>query len=199
MNKLMQTTALAALLALSGTAYADNHSTSSDAANSNKQEVTDQNKTGDAMNAGNEDSNMAAKDSREAMGKDMKQKRDGAALFIIYADSEKRGDIRASNLIGMRVYAVEQDVDESANYNADARKEWEDIGEINDVIVGWNGEIQGVILGVGGFLGLGEKNVAVDMSSLRRVRESDDSDDWFLVVNSSKTALEQAPAYKPAS
>ena len=67
------------------------------------------------------------------------------------------------------------------------------------MIVGWNGEVKGVILGVGGFLGLGEKNVAVDMSSLRRVRESGDSNDWFLVVNSTRQALEDAPSYAPAS
>jgi hypothetical protein len=48
---------------------------------------------------------------------------------------------------------------------------------------------------VGGFLGIGEKDVAIEMSSLRKVRESDDSNDWFLVVNSSKDLLTNAPAY----
>jgi hypothetical protein len=33
------------------------------------------------------------------------------------------------------------------------------------------------------------------MSSLRKVRESADSNDWFLVVNTTKELLTQAPAY----
>ena len=90
-------------------------------------------------------------------------------------------------------------MDESNFYNEEARRDWNDIGEIKDVIVGWNGDVEGVILGVGGFLGLGEKNVAVDMSSLRRVRETGDSNDWFLKVNSTSQALEDAPSYAPAS
>jgi hypothetical protein len=37
------------------------------------------------------------------------------------------------------------------------------------------------------------------MSSLRRVRETGDSNDWFLKVNSTSQALEDAPSYAPAS
>jgi sporulation protein YlmC with PRC-barrel domain len=42
----------------------------------------------------------------------------------------------------------------------------ESIGEINDVLVTQDGSINAVIIGVGGFLGIGEKDVAVDMSAL---------------------------------
>lgn len=35
----------------------------------------------------------------------------------------------------------------------------------------------------------------IEMASLRKVRESNDSNDWFLVVNSSKELLTNAPAY----
>ena len=59
----------------------------------------------------------------------------------------------------------------------------------------WDGSIKGVVLGVGGFLGLGEKDVAIEISSLRKVHEPNDSTDWFLVVNSSKDLLSTAPAY----
>jgi hypothetical protein len=43
----------------------------------------------------------------------------------------------------------------------------EDIGEINDVIVGEDGRVLAVIVGVGGFLGIGEKDVAVGMTALK--------------------------------
>lgn len=42
----------------------------------------------------------------------------------------------------------------------------ESIGTISDVLVSQNGSMNAVIIGVGGFLGVGEKDVAVDMSAL---------------------------------
>ena len=112
-----------------------------------------------------------------------------------YLDAAGPDDVLASSLIGMRIYAVETDIDATQAYPADARKEWADVGEVNDVVLDWNGGVKAVVLGVGGFLGVGEKNVAIEMSSLRKVRESNDATDWFLVVNSSKELLTNAPAY----
>lgn len=112
-----------------------------------------------------------------------------------YLDASGPNDVLASTLIGMRVYAVESDVDDTKTYPADSRKDWNDVGEVNDVVLDWDGSIKAVVLGVGGFLGLGEKDVAIEMSSLRKVRETNDSNDWFLVVNSSKELLTNAPAY----
>ena len=119
-------------------------------------------------------------------------RKDGPASYLGAAEPN---DVLASNLIGMRIYAVEADVDDTKTYPADSRKDWQDVGEVNDVILDWNGGVKAVVLGVGGFLGIGEKDVAIEMSSLRKVRESDDANDWFLVVNSSKDMLTNAPAY----
>jgi sporulation protein YlmC with PRC-barrel domain len=58
--------------------------------------------------------------------------------------------IMASELIGTRVV--------SANN--------ESIGDINDVIVDRNGQVMAAVVGVGGFLGIGEKDVAVPFKSL---------------------------------
>ena len=112
-----------------------------------------------------------------------------------YLNAAGPNDILASSLIGMRVYAVEADIDETKPYPADSRKDWQDVGEVNDVVLDWDGSIKAVVLGVGGFLGIGEKDVAIEMASLRKVRESNDSNDWFLVVNASKDMLTSAPAY----
>jgi len=119
-------------------------------------------------------------------------RKDGPASYL---DAAGPNDVLASSLIGMRIYAVEADVDDTKAYPADARKDWSDVGEVNDVVLDWNGSIKAVVLGVGGFLGVGEKDVAIEMSSLRKVRESNDSNDWFLVVNTSKDLLTNAPAY----
>ena len=112
-----------------------------------------------------------------------------------YLDAAGPNDVLASSLIGMQVYAVQTDIDTSKAYPAEARKEWADVGEVNDVVLDWNGGVKAVVLGVGGFLGIGEKNVAIEMASLQKVRESMDANDWFLVVNTSKEMLTNAPAY----
>lgn len=42
----------------------------------------------------------------------------------------------------------------------------ESIGEVSDFVLGDNGEIAAVIVGVGGFLGIGQKRVAIEWSDL---------------------------------
>ena len=105
---------------------------------------------------------------------------------------EQQGDIYASEFIGMRVYAAEKDFDSfnaDTMLEADAEQNWDDIGEINDVILSRDGQVKAVIIGVGGFIGIGEKDVAVEMSSIKMVSEKDDPDDFFLVVNTNKQGL----------
>ncbi len=49
-------------------------------------------------------------------------------------------------------------------YNASGKS----IGDLKDVLIGPDGKIQALVIGVGGFLGLGEKNVAVDYNFLEK-------------------------------
>jgi sporulation protein YlmC with PRC-barrel domain len=113
--------------------------------------------------------------------------------FSTVAKAE-RGDLYASELIGMRVYATDDDVEENAKA-AGAETDWDDIGEVDDIILTNKGSVKAVILGVGGFLGIGERDIAINMNSLRIVRESNDADDFFLVVNADKDKLMNAPAH----
>jgi hypothetical protein len=46
-------------------------------------------------------------------------------------------------------------------------KDGQTIGTISDLIVGSGDKIEGVILGVGGFLGVGEKKIGVRLGALR--------------------------------
>jgi sporulation protein YlmC with PRC-barrel domain len=62
----------------------------------------------------------------------------------------QQGQWRASKLIGTRVVSSNN----------------ESIGDVNDLVVDRSGNAQAVIIGVGGFLGIGEKNVAVPFRSL---------------------------------
>ena len=46
------------------------------------------------------------------------------------------------------------------------------VGDVNDMLFDKNGKIIGLIVGVGGFLGIGEKSVAIDMSAFQAVPAS---------------------------
>ena len=91
------------------------------------------------------------------------------------------------------------------------------IGSVNDMLFDKNGKILGLIVGVGGFLGIGEKNVAIEMSSFQPVppdtgsssgaggamtSRSDDPTMTKLKVTWTKDQLKEAPDfqyYKPPS
>ncbi|WP_386628281.1 PRC-barrel domain-containing protein [Sulfitobacter geojensis] len=108
----------------------------------------------------------------------------------------EQGDFFASDLIGMRIYNSESQIEDGYTINDGGETEWDDIGEINDIIVSKDGEIRAVVLGVGGFLGLGERDVTVSMDAIKVVQEKDDADDRFLVVTTSKEILENAPVFE---
>jgi len=104
-------------------------------------------------------------------------------------------NLNASEIIGMRVYASEADI-ENNMVTMDGQNEWDDIGEVNEIVLTRSGEVQSVIVGVGGFLGMGEKDVAVSLDQLQFVTEEGELDDYFLVVKASAVGVQDAPTYQ---
>lgn len=90
-------------------------------------------------------------------------------------------DNLATEIIGKQVYSSDA---------SDAQH----IGDINNLVIGDKGEVAAVIIGVGGFLGLGQKNVAVNYAELHRVLGDNNSERF--VLPTTKEALEQAPEFK---
>ena len=74
----------------------------------------------------------------------------GATTAGPFVTVPETGAWRASDLEGKDVYGADG----------------ESIGSISDVLLSQDGSVNAVIIGVGGFLGMGEKDVAVDMSAL---------------------------------
>ena len=68
-----------------------------------------------------------------------------------YITRREPGVWRASDLIGKDVYGANN----------------EDMGEVGDVLIDRNGQVRAVVLDLGGFLGIGETQVAVPMQSLQ--------------------------------
>ncbi len=79
------------------------------------------------------------------------------------------------------------------------RDRWENIGNIGDVVMTADGEIHGVLIDVGGFLGIGARTVKVDLDHLYFVLDDDGAnggwfgdtaDDFFIVAAMTKAELE---------
>lgn len=102
--------------------------------------------------------------------------------------------VSASDLIGARVYASEAAVEGDAV--SGPQEGWNDLGEVNDIILGRDGSVDAVLVDIGGFLGVGERQVAVDMAALRFVQDdATDADDWFLVMQADRATLDAAPEW----
>jgi sporulation protein YlmC with PRC-barrel domain len=79
------------------------------------------------------------------------------------------------------------------------------VGEVEDFVINLNSRrVQYVIIGAGGFLGLGEKEIAVpwgafklDVEDTANDQLGDDNDN-FLILNMDEAALENAPDWDPA-
>jgi hypothetical protein len=102
--------------------------------------------------------------------------------------------LSASDVIGARIYVSEAALDADA-YNG-VQEGWNDVGEVNDIILGRDGTVDAVLVDIGGFLGMGERQVAVDMAALKVVQDdATDVDDWFLVLQTDRATLEAAPEW----
>lgn len=67
------------------------------------------------------------------------------------------------------------------------------IGEIEDILVSENGKLEAAIVAVGGFIGMGEKDVAVPFSA---IQASERDGKWHLTLNTTKEVLKAAPGFK---
>ena len=98
---------------------------------------------------------------------------------------QQAGDRFASRLVGLNIQNT-----------AD-----ENIGEIYDIVLTEAGAVRAYIVSVGGFLGIGEKSVAIEFPKLSWVEANGDR---WLVTDASKEQLEALPdfdrsPYEPAT
>lgn len=122
----------------------------------------------DAMKPANDQAQAATNENKAAATTDNK------VFFEVETD-----DMLASRLIGQPVYTGTGD-------NA------EKIGDVNDIVMSPDGQAEAVLIGVGGFLGVGEKEVAVRYDQLEWAEK--DGENW-LTANLDREWLEGAPAF----
>ena len=134
--------------------------------------ATDQNKPADAAQA------PAATDQNKAAAATDKNKAATAAAdqpkFITQQSDQER---LASKWIGQTLY----------------NQASENVGSVSDLVIGQNGQIDAVVVGVGGFLGIGEKMVAIPFSAVQAATDTDGN--TKLMVQLSKDDFNKAPEF----
>ena len=88
------------------------------------------------------------------------------------------GAWRASKLIGAKV----------------VNSAGETVGDINEIVLDGSGKATAAVIGVGGFLGLGEHEVAVNFESLKVARDANGK--AKVTLNVTKHSLKAAPQWK---
>lgn len=112
------------------------------------------------------------------------------------------GDMQISvdTMLGMNVYIQRADapaggtMDMTAGID-DAPDTWESVGEVGDVMLSKDGQVDSIVVDAGGFLGMGERNTRISMDQLQFVRDSNDDGEYFVVYTGDRAAIEGADAY----
>jgi hypothetical protein len=94
-----------------------------------------------------------------------------------FLEQQEETTVLASALLGATVYDT-----------AD-----QGLGSVRDLVFAEDGSIDAVVIGVGGFLGIGEKNVAVSMVAFDRANDPDGN--VKLVLDATAEELEAAPPF----
>jgi sporulation protein YlmC with PRC-barrel domain len=95
-----------------------------------------------------------------------------------FIGQQEINELLASSLIGTTVYSPTD----------------ETLGDINDLVFNEeDGRIQAVIVGVGGFLGIGQKNVAVSFDAIMETTDADGN--VRLVLDATAEELDAAPVF----
>ena len=98
---------------------------------------------------------------------------------MFFTDAVQTNHWRSSETIGQAVY----------------NRTGERIGEVDELLIDSSGRILAAVVGVGGFLGIGERSVAVAYRAFEMSRGPDGKP--RLVINVDKATLKNAPEYNP--
>ena len=99
------------------------------------------------------------------------------AAPVTFIEKQQAGEWLAHRLVGTKVLSSQA----------------EEIGDVKDVVIDKNGAVSAVVVGVGGFLGIPEKLVAVPLSAIHVGDVVQSS--RVVVLDTTKDALKAAPTY----
>ncbi len=113
---------------------------------------------------------------------------------VSFLEFGAEGDLLSTQLVGADLYTTPVALDHD-RFDIDAvPDDWERIATVSDVVLGMDGQVRGMLVDIGGFLGLGARTVMVDMASVRIAMHTG-SNAVFVVIGATREDLEMAPEY----
>lgn len=125
-----------------------------------------------------------------------------------FLDQRGQSDLFASELMGHQVYARRNSTESGdaamtnddgtqamATMNRQDLDQMDNIGEINEIVLSSDGQVRALVIAVGGFLGMGEHDVAVTMDQITFASDPEDRSETYVVVNMGSDMLEDSPSY----
>lgn len=136
-----------------------------------------------------------AQESQAASGQQQEQKESESATTMKAPDEQAgSAEAQAAPLDGQIIEQPENSYLASDMIGRGVvTAEGEEMGQISDLLMTEDDEMAGVLIGVGGFLGFGEKLIAVNIHQLSRTTTEDGTEQ--LALNYTRTQLEEAPAF----
>ena len=115
------------------------------------------------------------------------------ALLLVFATGSIAEEMKTIDDIEINVTEIAAGMRVSDLMDADIKNDdGETIGEVSDAIVSPSDKLTYAIIGVGGFLGIGERMVAVPVDMLQRGEEEDE----LVLPGATKETLENLPAFE---
>lgn len=128
-----------------------------------------------------------------------------------FLDQRSQSDLFASELMGKKVYArrtmsddrpsqtdtnaVTGETQQMATMNRDDLEDMDNIGEITEIVLSNDGQVRALVIGVGGFLGMGEHDVAVTMDQISFASDPEDRSETYVMLNTRSGMLKESPSY----
>ncbi|TVP93710.1 MAG: hypothetical protein EA347_00030 [Thioalkalivibrio sp.] len=116
-------------------------------------------------------------------------------MFLTSLDDEQ---MLANNLLGSPVHAQITGVHEEEMGAPDqpGMAAGEDtVGTVDDVVLGLDGEVIGIVVGVGGFLGIGERDVAIAWEEIDVQADPERPGAYVVRTDLDRQTLEDAPEF----
>ncbi|WP_127902888.1 PRC-barrel domain-containing protein [Solirhodobacter olei] len=120
----------------------------------------------------------------------------GANAKAGFLTSVDPSELQASKLIGTKVYSTGGQ--QAPQQVKAVPKAWKDVGSVGDLMLNRQGQVKAVVINVGGFLGIGDHRVALNLSGLKFVKKpnSANPNGFVLAVDQSPSAMKAAPAFQ---
>ncbi len=118
-----------------------------------------------------------------------------------FAETQMSDDnlIRTRDITGGNIYslaAADTMWSSTSTYDS-VGDNWNNIGEIEDIILSKDGQVVGIVAEVGGFLDIGDKHVMIPVSDMRLTAVDDKT--YGYVTNLTEEQLEELPSVDEAA